>query len=696
MWRGVRLRASGHWSGLVAVRLSIGLALLTLVVHPLLSGRVLLLDFYANGHAPILGRAGHGLDGGLTVAVPWQVAFLLLQRLLGGLLSWLPFAAVFPLAAAGGARLVGGDRTSRTAAGLLYAFNPFTFDRLAVGQIGLLLGYAFLPFAVRALLAIKPRDATTLARGALWWAIVGTLSVHFLWIVGVAALCTILVRRQPRGLLALAFTAALVAVLSSYLFFAQLGQQRPLTVGASDVAAYATRADPHLGLYVNVLGLYGFWRQGPRLPKDVVHVWPYLLAVILLIAVVGAWSALRVPGRRQLASVLLLSGTASYFLALGTQGPTGWLFRFLFDHVPLFQVMREPQKFLCLTALAYAVLFGWGVQWLRAWAREERLLRVALTVLVLFLPLAYSPAFVNGLSGQVTGATVPTSFARADRLMGDGPDQILFLPWHEYLSFPWTGRVVTNPAPALFRRDVIVGDNVELPGVYSTSTSTRSAYLQGLYATGAGQSDFGSKIARLGVRYVAVAKTLDWQSFDWLHAQGDLRVLLDTADLTVYEVTTRVDLGARLAPDGTRGAAVTRRSPVTYDIPAGPPGQVELAEPYDAAWRLGGAPPVRTEQGTMRFPVGAGATTARFTHWPLTLAGHLISVTTALVLAVLLFRDRRRRRRQGSDLVGQRSVDAPLAGGDLQEFRGDVGPRPGPARPTLLRRGFRQGRQPSD
>ena len=102
------------------------------------------------------------------------------------------------------------------------------------------------------------------------------------------------------------------------------------------------------------------------------------------------------------------------------------------------------------------------------------------------------------------------------------------------------------------------------------------------YALGAGLSDFGSKVAHLGVRYVVLAKTLDWQAFDWLHAQTDLRPTLDTPDLTVYEVTTRVDLGARISPDGTRGAAVTKRSPVRYDVPAGPPGQVELAEPYDA------------------------------------------------------------------------------------------------------------------
>jgi len=612
------------------------------VVAPLLHGQVFLLDWHVEAHGALLPRVLRGLDGGLTAGAPGSALFLASARVIGNLAGWLPFAAFFPLAAIGMARLLRpAGCTSQVAAASLFAASPFIFDRIAVGQVGVLAGYALLPYAARALLEIERRPAAG-ARAALWWTALGALSVHFLWIVGVVTVAVAVVRLR-RALAPLMLATALTAVLSAYLLFAQLGQARPVTVGSSDTAAYATRGDPHLGLYGNVLGLYGFWRPGPQLPKDVVHVWPFLLAAILLITAVGAWAALRDPGRRPLAQVLLLSGTAGYFLALGTQGPTGPLFRFLFDHVPFFQVMREPQKFLCLTALAYAVLFGWGAQQLLAWS-TDRALKVALTVLVVSLPIAYAPTFFNGLSGQVTGVTVPAGFAQADRLVGDGPEQILALPWHQYLSFPWTGRVVSNPAPALFHRAVIVGDNVELPGVYSTSTSTRSAYLQGLYATGPRQSDFGSKVARLGVRYVAVAKTLDWQSFDWLHAQGDLRLLLDTPDLTVYEVTTRVDLGARIAPDGTRGAAVTKRSQVTYDVPPGPPGQVELAEPYDAAWRLGGAPPVRTEQGTMRFPVGAGPTTARFTHWPVTLAGHLISLTTALVLAGVLIRDRRRRK----------------------------------------------------
>ena len=61
---------------------------------------------------------------------------------------------------------------------------------------------------------------------------------------------------------------------------------------------YRTTGDPHYGLFVNVAGLYGFWRlgPGPQLPKAVVVGWPLLLLAIPVVAGVGAVTALRRPG----------------------------------------------------------------------------------------------------------------------------------------------------------------------------------------------------------------------------------------------------------------------------------------------------------------------------------------------------------------------------------------------------------------
>ena len=61
--------------------------------------------------------------------------------------------AIVLLAGLGVHRLVAGERAGLAAfAGVLYAINPFVYDRLLTGQWFLLLGYAVLPWALRALI----------------------------------------------------------------------------------------------------------------------------------------------------------------------------------------------------------------------------------------------------------------------------------------------------------------------------------------------------------------------------------------------------------------------------------------------------------------------------------------------------------------------------------------------------------------
>ena len=133
--------------------LLLGAVLAALVCYPFAGGRLLLLDFVSGPHQPLLPAAAFGLHGGLTGGVPLAIGFHLLDRLLGQAGSVVPAVVFFPLATTGAARLV---RTAalpaRLGAGLFYAVNPFVFDRLYAGQLGLLLGYALLPFAVTALL----------------------------------------------------------------------------------------------------------------------------------------------------------------------------------------------------------------------------------------------------------------------------------------------------------------------------------------------------------------------------------------------------------------------------------------------------------------------------------------------------------------------------------------------------------------
>ena len=169
-----------------AVTLLLGIVIGLGVCAPLLNGdRLFLLDWSVGPHAVIVTPAALGLNGGLTTGIGGSVVVALLNRIVGGASTWLPMLVFFPIATVGAGRLAGRSQWSRVAAGTFYAVNPFVFNRLFVGHFALLIGYALLPFAIKA--AIRSLSSPTFrwTVPALWWAGLTSLSPHFAWIFGV-------------------------------------------------------------------------------------------------------------------------------------------------------------------------------------------------------------------------------------------------------------------------------------------------------------------------------------------------------------------------------------------------------------------------------------------------------------------------------------------------------------------------------
>jgi hypothetical protein len=725
-----------------AAALALGFLIGCAVCAPLIDGgRVFLLDWSFGTHTPLVTPQSLGLYGGLTAGSGGSAMIALLNNLFGSAATWLPILIFFPIATLGAGRMAGGSRWSRMAAGTLYAVNPFVFNRLYAGHLPLLIGYALLPFAIRSALRSSSSRARLWTVPALWWAALTSLSPHFAWIFGLVVVAVPIVavftKEHPVGhsVRWFATVTGMFALMSSYLVLPSAVTNLPTQLGRASLAIYRTSGDPHLGLFSNVLSLYGFWRigPGPLLPKSVISGWPFLMLAIILIAIYGVWSAVwgddrrvvaslsecdvkgcsplvaggaetsgyNVPDqflseridRRRLAILLMSIAGTSFFLALGDQGPTGWLFLWAYSHVPFFALMREPQKFLMLLALAYAVLFGWGVERLsRVAAPPSRASAIAVaTLLGIALPLGYTYNIFLGLGGQITTNSIPRDYRHADSLMGTGPGNILSLPWHLYLEYPFTdGRVVANVAPTSFRRNVISGDNVEASGVESQSTSPRSAYLQQLFANGTRIQAFGTLVAPLGVKYVVLAKTVDWPSYSWLNDQTDLKLVLNTSALEVWRNTAYTGVGHRVVnltsvsnfgglltlaksdvlnggavvvnggssslparlPKGrastrtsTNPPTVVQLSPIAYRIAPGKVGWVTVDAPYQRGWSLNGRSASATAEGTVLVRVGKSGGILEFTPWRLVRLGYVVSAGTFLALVVVLIVDRRRTAR---------------------------------------------------
>ncbi len=675
----------------------IGITLATFA--PLLvGGVVLLIDYgdYPVGPHPRLPHTAWGFPPGLTSRVPIESVVVALFRLTSfGPLRLLPMMLVAPLAGLGFARLFRSRPAAAVAATVLFSINPFVYERMLSGQVYFVFGYALLPGFLSLLMPAE--SGNPWRRGLLGggvFALLIALAPHYLFIAGLLLVGVgigAVVSHDRRSVWMVSCAAIASAALSLYWIIPGSSGDHLLSVlSASDLRAFRTAGDPRLHLIPNVAGLYGFWRQD-GLPKYGFAPWPVVLALILVVVIAGVRVAARNPRQRTVSISIVVVAVTAFFLALGAQGPTGGLFTFLFDHVAVFRIMREPQKFLALLALGYAVFYGFGTEWLLGHVRSVSNRR-ALAVLLIAIPCVYTYTMFWGFDGNVRTAHFPASWASADALMGDKSGKVIAFPWHLYVAFPWNHDASTpNPAASYFRREVIVSPDAEQHGVSNPAVDARSRYIQFLVREGSKLRHFGNLVAPLNVKYILLSKVNDWGGYKWLYRQPDIRLVREWKDLALFEnrepISQVSTLGTSITVDDWGGVvglsdetrltnlAVHVRNPrpgpisepalptpipaaaavaasssaVRYKLAEAPAnGYLALAEPYDHQWAYGAEHASPNLGVTNVFAVRSRTrpATIDYRRWRLVRASYIASagLLALLMLALLIWFLTSRRR----------------------------------------------------
>jgi hypothetical protein len=321
-------------------------------------------------------------------------------------------------------------------------------------------------------------------------------------------------------------------------------------IGSGDVAAYAAIPDERLGLLPNLLGLFGFWAEGTgrfTSMKDLVPWWPSILAVLMLVGAAGATAAFRQRRDRMAPWVggLLIAALIALFLEMGTSHPvTSGLVRWLDANFPLYRGMRDAGKWGALLALVYSQLVALGaaavVDWIRRWARDtaktEWIVAIA-NGLLLAVPLYYGNGLLYGLHGQVRPSQYPAGWYSADQVLAadSHPGRTLFLPWHEYMALSFIrnqNSVTAPPAPSFFSTPVLVSADPELLGVAPPADPEQTTISD--LVTAGSQGRWAQVLAAHGIKYVLLAREVDWSSYAYLDSQPGLLRVGDYGSIVLY------------------------------------------------------------------------------------------------------------------------------------------------------------------
>jgi hypothetical protein len=454
----------------------VGLGLGLLALGPGLGrGFLLSYDMVAVPRQPF-GAAMFGLSGGPARAVPSDAVLAALSRVIpADLAQKALLLAIFMLACAGAAALLPREPWyARLAAGVFYTWNPFVAERLIIGQWALLLGYAGLPWVLRAArdLGREPswRGTGRLAVALLPAAVGGFAAMTISALVALPAAA--FSARQPAArwragaiVLAVIGAASLPWLIPSLL--------RPVYADPAGVAAFAARADTPFGSAGSVLMLGGMW-NARAVPAGYGGGWSVLWLAVVVTAAAGY---VLLGGRRRWPGLGAAALAGLAIAGLGLTGPGQDLLRAAQTLWPGFAVLRDGQQFAAPLALAEALGAGLAAAWLargpvarpaparpgppRSGGGADRAAGVALAVALLLAPVLLMPGLAWGAAGRLRPAQYPAGWLAAARLIGSSPaaGTVLVLPWAGYRSPAWNGgRTMLDPWPRLVSRPVIWND----------------------------------------------------------------------------------------------------------------------------------------------------------------------------------------------------------------------------------------------
>ncbi|MCX5119865.1 DUF3367 domain-containing protein [Micromonospora sp. NBC_00362] len=497
----------------------------------------------------------------LPRAVPMDALVSLVTQLVPGwVVQRLALAGAVFLAAVGAGRLVPTERRAvRLFAAVAYAWTPYLAERLLIGQWGLLLAYAALPWLVRAALDLRAGRDGALARVVLAAAPAAITPTGGLIALGTVLVLTSDRMLAPRSLLVSQRmhphrsrqALAAVGVLNAPWVVAALVTGAGGSSDPAGVAAFAARSENWAGPLVALAGTGGIWSAQATPSSRAAPLVPVAALVLLILAGVGAGLLRRRLPPGGAARLAVLAGTGFLLAAFGLLPGGDAALRWAVVHLPGAGLLRDGQKFLAPYALLLVVCAALGAE--RLVARIDREVAGVVLVGLLFLPVAVLPDLAFGGAGRLRPVSYPTEWQRVAEHIEEEPGEVLALPLSAYRAYQWNpGRVVLDPAPRYLPGTVVTDDTLRVGDVAVAGENPRVREMRRALAE-------GRPVWTTGVRWVLVQREVSGEVDS--QVLGGLERVHDGPFLTLYRnpATVRESGGsgpARLAVVAALSAAL--------------------------------------------------------------------------------------------------------------------------------------------
>ncbi|MFA6919328.1 MAG: hypothetical protein WC244_04465 [Patescibacteria group bacterium] len=448
---------------------------------------------------------------------------------------------------------------------LFVVFNPFVYDRFLYGQFGVILGLGFFVLFVgnmlQYILAVDDSDKTkrfkidwTLIRASIFASLTILHSLHFIFFILALVIVFLVILTADKRLFSQIFIlnfiicAIVVVAINANVIIGIVGNFSNTAnfvqsgIIQNDLVAFQTSGKTGGEAISNVLMMSGFWGKDQHRYTDLTSFdtnWGRSFLLLLPLILYGVYRGFKSEDKKikwLTGGLLIIFGIAT-FLAVGVRtGLTKAVTLWLFDNLPFYRGLRETQKWVAIEVVVYLIFLSWGAKEFfqkKIIARQQSVFKIFLAAIIIM----QTPLLLWGFGGQVRPTNYPADWYEADKLItaeSHCQGNILFLPWHAYMGFTWIGNIVSNPAPSFFTCSVISGTNMEWGGIYDNSQDPTGKKVDN-WLSASGRTDLLSD-DNLSIKYVILAKEVDWKNYQWLSQESQLKLISDTATLRIYKV----------------------------------------------------------------------------------------------------------------------------------------------------------------
>jgi len=249
------------------------------------------------------------------------------------------------------------------------------------------------------------------------------------------------------------------------------------------------------------------------------------------------WVLVAVGASRAWKASRLLVAFAISCVVLGVILAATPLIETVSHYIPFAGGYREPDKFANLIVLGYAMLGTLGVAFTAQWAVDK--FRdtggQVVTIICLLLPLAITPAMLWGFGGQLSPKQYPDGWYEMNEKLREAPGQkrVLFLPWHQYMAFGFSGRIIATPAEKFFTVPVIASDDPEFGGITPTEPNAEKAAVKQALDN---PDTLAATLKARNINYILLAKEDDANSYSYLNKDKRLVKTAENGTLILYKV----------------------------------------------------------------------------------------------------------------------------------------------------------------